>query len=363
MNQSSSHRSLLEYGFHSTFQRTFSPYAALGLSPGRVAVEHRGAYVLFTERGEVIAEPSGRLEHDAASREDLPAVGDWVAFRGGGGGGRGTIHAVLPRRSAFVRGAAGGATEPQVVAANVDVVLLVCALAGDFNARRLERYLTVVHTSGADAAIVLTKADLEADVDARAAEVAAIAPGIAVHAVSNVTGAGLDAVAAYFSDHRTVALLGSSGAGKSTLVNRLAGAALQDVADLGVDGRGRHTTTRRELIVLPSGGLVLDTPGMRELRLWDEGGGLDDTFADVSDVATRCRFRDCAHEGEPGCAIESALAVGELTAARWESYAKLRRELHVLALRKDARAAADARRSTKSVARALRERIRAKRGR
>jgi ribosome biogenesis GTPase len=353
--------SLIDIGFSSFFQSAFARYAALGLAPARVAAEHRGRYVLLCEHGAVEAEPSGRLLHGVSSRDELAAVGDWVAFRATVPGA-GVVHAVLPRRTAFVRAAAGARTQAQVVAANVDLALLVCGLDRDFNVRRIERYLSSAHASGADAVIVLTKRDgCEDAVDARLAAVAAVAGSVPVHAVSSVTGAGMDALAPYLAPGRTLALLGSSGAGKSTLVNVLAGGT-RAVAPLGAGGRGRHTTTHRELVALPGGALVVDTPGMREIRPWTEDG-LSETFGDVAELAMGCRFRDCRHGTEPGCAVQASIARGTLDERRLESFAKLEREAAALAVRRDARAAADQKRSIKALSRAIRahERSRAKR--
>jgi ribosome biogenesis GTPase / thiamine phosphate phosphatase len=267
------------------------------------------------------------------------------------------IHAVLPRRTKFSRKAAGAETEEQVVAANIDVVFVVSALAGDLNARRLERYLALGWESGAEPAVVLTKADLCDDVAAALAEVEAIAIGVAVHAVSNVTGNGLDELSTYFAPGRTIAVLGSSGVGKSTLINRLAGRDLQAVAEVRADGRGRHTTTRRELVPLPGGGLVLDTPGMRELALWDASGGVEGVFEDVGVLAARCRFPDCAHETEPGCAVRAALEDGSLDAERLAGYRKLEGELRHLELKIDKRARSEERKKWRRFARSRRKRV------
>jgi ribosome biogenesis GTPase len=373
VNDRSVRHPLVCLGFSSDLQQHFLPYQARGLLAGRVAAEHRAGHVLLTESGEVFAEVSGRLHHATTSRAELPAVGDWVAFlpektRGAGSGmnihsgstHRGdlaVIHAVLPRRTAFVRAAAGGTTEPQVVAANVDVVVIVCALGQDLNLRRIERYLAVTRASGAEAVVALTKADLHPSVGVLD-EVRSVTGACPVHVVSSVTGAGLDGIRALVADGRTLALVGSSGVGKSTLLNRLASADAQSTAPLGADGRGRHTTTHRELFVLPDGGLVLDTPGMRELRLWNAEDALDETFADVAALAAECRFGDCAHDAEPGCAVVAALDRGSLSAARWASYDKLQREQHALARRQDARLAAEDRRRIKVFSRAARVRDR-----
>jgi len=341
-------------GWGPFFAEAFASYAADGLVPGRVTIQHRGAYVVHTEAGELPAEVTGRLRHEAARAADLPAVGDWVVDRPGDPL---LIHAVLPRRTKFSRKAAGAETEEQVVAANVDVVFLVSALAGDLNARRLERYLALGWESGAEPAVVLTKADLCEDVTAALAEVEAIAVGVPVHAVSNLTGEGLDELGPYFADGRTIAVLGSSGVGKSTLVNRLAGSDLQAVAEVRADGRGRHTTTRRELVSLPGGGLVLDTPGMRELALWDASGGVEGVFEDVGVLAARCRFPDCAHETEPGCAVRAALEDGSLDAERLAGYRKLEGELRHLELKTDKRARAEERKKRRAFARSRRKTV------
>jgi ribosome biogenesis GTPase len=323
--------------------------AARGEEAGRVAVEHRGGYLVYAEAGEVLAEVSGRLGHEARRGEGpgLPAVGDWVAIRRHPGENRATIRAVLPRRSVFARKVAGRETAAQVIAANVDVVFLVAALDGDRNDRRLERYLTLAWASGASPVIVLNKADLCPDPTTAAEPIEAAAPGVAVHVVSALSGLGLEGLEAYFRDGATVALLGSSGVGKSTLSNRLVGRDAQATQAVRDDGKGRHTTTRRELIARPGGGLVVDTPGLRELQLWEGAEGVPTAFAEVEDLAARCRFSDCAHEGEPGCAVRAAVADGSLPAERLASYRKLRGEVRHLEARQDKRLLAEQNRRNK----------------
>jgi len=326
---------LAQLGWNPAFEEQFTPYAADGLEPARVAVEHRDAYVVYTARGERPAELSGRLRHAASGRGDLPAVGDWVAVTATDPV---LVQAVLPRRTKFSRTAANdhGQTIEQVVAANVDVVFLTAGLDGDFNVRRLERYLTLGWESGATPVVVLTKLDLCDDLDTALLDVESVAVGVPIHAVSNLSGEGLDGLAPYLTEGRTVAALGSSGVGKSSLVNRLAGEELMATGDVRADGRGRHTTTNRQLLLLPGGGLFLDTPGMREVRLWDSDDGLATTFDDVTAAAARCRFSDCSHNTEPGCGVKEALASGELSPERHASWLKLQRELRSIAVRSDA---------------------------
>jgi ribosome biogenesis GTPase len=324
------------YGWSPALQHEFLSFAAHGFSPGRVIVQQRGAWRLVTPHGEVTAELSGRFVRDAGAGGH-PVAGDWVVADVRPEEGAAIIRQLLPRRTAFVRRAAGGETA-QVAAANVDVAFLVASLNADLNLRRLERYLALAYESGAEPVVVLTKSDLCADVAAAVAEVEAVALAAPVLTVSAYSGEGLDAVAARLTPGHTAVLLGSSGAGKSTLVNALAGRELMATQDIREDdARGRHTTTHRELVLLPSGGLVLDTPGMRELGLWDADGGLATAFADVERYAEACRFTDCRHRTEPGCAVRAALESGELPAERVASFDKLQRELAHLRRKEDPR--------------------------
>jgi ribosome biogenesis GTPase / thiamine phosphate phosphatase len=332
--------SLEALGWSQHFADAFAPYEPAGLIPGRVAVQERGAVVLFTTAGTVNA--SGQA-----------VAGDWVAAEALPGEERAIVRAVLPRRTRFAR-KEPWLTEEQVVAANIDTVFLVTDCGRDFKPRRLERYLTAAWDSGADPVVVLTKADLAENPEETLAEAEAVAFGVPVHAVSSLTGAGLDELDPYFGAGRTVALLGSSGVGKSTLANRLLGEDVLATRDVRRDGRGRHTTTHRELVQLPGGALLLDTPGMRELQLWADESALDETFADVAELARQCRFTDCAHGSEPGCAVRAALAAGTLPRIRWESYTKLQRELSSLALRQDARLRSEARKQRRRFARSQR---------
>jgi ribosome biogenesis GTPase len=341
-------------GWSPSREEEFEQYAVDGREPARVAAQRRGAYVVHAERGERPAEIAGRLRHAAVTAADLPAVGDWVAVEDRPGAAAATIHAVLERSTVFSRKTAGEEVAEQVLAANVDLVFLVGAFGDELNVRRIERYLVSAWESGAQPVIVLNKSDLAEDPAADVAAVEAIAFGVPVHVVSCLDGAGLEQLQTYFSGNRTVALLGSSGVGKSSLLNRLLGWERQCVQTLRGDGKGRHTTTQRELVPLPAGGLVLDTPGMRELGLWSADSGVDETFADVADLAD-CRFTDCAHESEPGCAVRAAIADGRLVEERLENYRKLQRELLLLELKTDPRARAEARRRRRRFARSLRK--------
>ncbi len=315
------------YGWSDTLQHDFAPFAAQGLIPGRILVQQRGQYGLVTDLGELTGQISGKLARDAEPG-GYPAVGDWGAVAARTAEHAATIHAVLPRRTAFIRRAADSFATEQVVAANVDVALLVASMNADLNPRRLERYLASAWQSGAKPVVVLTKADMAEDAEGDIADAESVAFGAPVLVVSAVTGQGMEALAALLKPGETAVLVGSSGVGKSSLVNALAGAELMDTGGIREDdARGRHTTTHRELIRLPSGALILDTPGMRELGLLDADEGLSTTFEDVEQIAGSCRFSDCHHGNEPGCAVRAALESGELDPGRWKSFVKLQKEL------------------------------------
>jgi ribosome biogenesis GTPase len=337
---------------------TFDDFSLLrlpGCILGRVAIVVRDEYRVYAEDGDYRAEASGALLYGALSQGELPAVGDWVALRAIAQG-EAILHAVLPRRTKFSRRAAGTREDEQVIAANVDVALIICGLDGDFNLRRMERYLTLVHECGADPVLVLNKSDLCLDLKARLDAAQTVARGIPVVPISSTTVEGIAPLAPYLRAGKTFVLLGSSGVGKSTLLNRLSGEDLQRTSAVrDSDGRGRHTTTRRELIVLPQGAILIDTPGMRELQLWANQESLDQTFDDIAELAQYCRFRDCAHQVEAGCAVRDALASGELAAPRWESYRKLQSEIRRHELLTDKTAALGAKQRLKAIHKAQRE--------
>jgi ribosome biogenesis GTPase len=334
---------LATLGWDDSWSAAFEPYRADSLAPGRIAVQHRGEYAVLTEEGERRSRITSRLRR-TSDRADLPVVGDWVGLDGSG-----SIAAVLPRRTAISRRAAhepaSGVSRVQVIAANVDVAFVVHALGQELDPRLLERYLALVVESGAKPVVLLTKADLEPDPEALARQLAEVSGDVPLLLVSTRTGVGLESVRSALPPGSTGALLGPSGVGKSTLVNALLG---DDdrlaTAEVGADGAGRHTTTRRELVLLPGGGLIVDNPGMREVHLWIGERDLADAYEDIAELAAACRFTDCRHETEPGCAVRAALESGELPRARWESYKALEREVAELAERLERRERSRARR-------------------
>ena len=292
---------------------------------GRVTVQEKGMYRIRTSMGEQNALVSGKFQFDAQSPSDYPAVGDYVMVSYADPD-TAVIHQVLPRRSLFVRRAAGTSKMEQVVAANIDTVFLCMSLNNDFNLRRLERYLAATWESGAAPVVVLTKADLCEDVSSKQAEVETITMGVPILTTSAMDTDGYGQIMPYITEGRTVAFVGSSGVGKSTLINRLLGEERLATDGLRNDDKGRHTTTHRELLLLPNGALVIDTPGMRELGMWDAAPGVEQTFTDIEALAAQCRFRNCSHTSEPGCAVRAAIRSGELDSGRWRSYQKLKNE-------------------------------------
>ena len=331
---------LAELGWSDEFAAAYEPWRSKAhVSPGRVAIEFNQIFRIYVDGGEIDAVTAGRLKHRAQGRAELPAVGDWAAVRKRPEEDRGVILAVLPRRTAFTRRAAGEPTGEQVVAANVDVVFVVMGLDRDYNLRRLERYLLMARESGAAPVIILTKPDLCADLATHLNDVTGLAGDIVVHVVNAKSGEGLDRVRDHLRGGRTAALLGSSGVGKTTIINRLAGADIRRTQEVrATDSRGRHTTTHRELVVLPDGGMIIDTPGMRELQLWDASDAVRETFDEIEALAPQCYFADCHHRDEPRCAVKTAVATGTIPAERLDSYLKVQTELAELARHQEERA-------------------------
>jgi ribosome biogenesis GTPase len=328
---------LRAWGWDEGWAASFEEHAASGHLPARVLTEQRGRYLVATPDGERWAAVSGRLRHAASSLADFPAVGDWLALAPAAPPrerGDAPIASLLPRRSRISRRASVELIDERVLAANVDLLLIVQALTHDLNPRRLERYLAMAWSSGASPAVVLNKADLCADLPAALARLAPVTAGVPLHVVSATEGRGLVELRAALAPGATAAFVGSSGVGKSTIVNALLGVARQAVQAVRADDeRGRHTTVSRELLATPHGALLLDTPGLRSLELWDAGEGLERTFADIQRLAATCRFSDCSHDHEPGCAVMAAVARGELPAERLAAQRKLEREQRALALR------------------------------
>lgn len=334
-------------GWNEAYEDAFQEYKNQNYAAGRVFAEYKNFYKVVYEGGEILADISGKLLYSAELQQDFPAVGDWVVITPRQNENRGTIHHILPRNSKFSRKVAGTNTREQIIAANVDTVFIVNSMNNDFNPRRIERYLLLAWESGANPVIVLSKSDLCHNAEEIIAEAEAVALGVPVHAVSTYMTLGLDGLKKYFKEGSTIALIGSSGVGKSSLINYFLGESIQKVQELRGDGqKGKHTSTHREIFVLPEGGLLIDTPGMREIQLWDAEEGLQEAFEDIETIAAECFFKDCRHEKEPGCAIREAIENGSLAEERFESYKKLERELFHLE-KKQSNAARLAQRKTK----------------
>jgi ribosome biogenesis GTPase len=326
---------LEEFGWNSFFEEHCAHNQNSNLAPARVLFQGRGMYRLISTSGELWAEVGGALRHDSLDLGDLPTCGDWVLIDNPIGRDRAVIRFLLPRRTFFMRKRAGKAMDRQVIAANIDTVCLVSGLDSDFNPRRIERYLAIACESGARPVIVLNKTDICLEVPERIAEAMSLAHGVPVLAVSAAIGRGVEGILNYVGRGQTLAFLGSSGVGKSSIVNRLLGRSAQAIRETdSVTGRGLHATSARQLFLLPSGGLIMDTPGMREIQVWSVDAGLDMHFEDIKSLAKECRFRDCNHQSEPGCRVQAAVLRGELDARRLANYFKIRKEACYIELKK-----------------------------
>lgn len=335
---------LNDIGLSERFAREAAMYSDL-LHLARVSVQHKDMYKVITESGETQAEVSGKLSYSAVVSANYPVVGDWVLVdRIDGNSGNAIIHHMLTRKSRFERKAAGTGNERQLIAANIDTVFICMSLNNDYNLRRIERYLAIAWDSMASPVIVLTKSDLCADISTRLMEIASVAVGVDVVVTSGMSGDGYIGILQYLSKGKTIAFIGSSGVGKSTLINQLMGENVLDTKEIRADDKGRHTTTHRQLLILPNGGVVIDTPGMRELQI--AGADLAKSFADIEELAENCYYRDCRHHSEPKCAVKQAIANGALSAGRFANYQKLQREM-VFAERKDSMSAAQAEKQKK----------------
>ena len=342
-------------GWDLDFSEAFKAYQGKEYIPLRVTRDNRNKYTAIGEIGEYSCEVSGKFRFGTGEKSGYPTVGDWVVAAIRPNETKATIHAVLPRKNSFSRKVSGEVTDEQVVAANIDTVFIVTGLDENYNLRRIERYLSVAWDSGITPVILLNKSDLCSEYEARVSEVESIAIGTKVLAVCATEKIGIGLLGKYVREGQTVAFLGSSGVGKSTIINSLLGTEFMKVNEVSeVGSRGRHTTTHRELIILPSGSMVIDTPGMRELQVWGDDDGLKQVFDDIEQLTQSCQFRDCNHESEPGCAVREALEINELSAKRFASYLKLKKEYEYLASRRSMKPSAVEKVRWKNISKATR---------
>lgn len=326
---------LLEIGWSDFFKKYFEPFAEQGFIPARVACEKKYLYIVYCENGEFDAEVSGKFRFDARAPSDFPAVGDWVAITMREDENKAIIHSLLPRRTCFSRKVAGTKTEKQILAANIDIVFLVSGMDREFNVRRIERYLTLCYNSDFKPVILLNKSDLCTDIEEKVREVESVAFKVSIHPMSALRNTNVEMLRTYLTSGTTAVFFGSSGVGKSTIINRLLGEERQIVRSTSTStGKGKHVTVHRELIPIPTGGLIIDTPGMRELQLWGDEDNLKASFKDIEAFAQHCRFRDCRHKNEPGCAVKKAIREGILAVEHYKNYLKLKKELLFLATRR-----------------------------
>lgn len=346
---------LNKLGWNDFFEEYFNIEEDNNLTVGRISAEYRSYYDVITDIGEIKGEISGKLRYTAESKCDFPVVGDWVVINILDDD-LAIINDVLPRKSLFKRKAPGNKFEEQILASNIDYIFLVTSLNQNYNLRRIERYVTISWESGAIPVVILSKSDLCDDIDSKIIEVESIAPGVDIHAISGITGEGVDNLRKYISEGDTICLLGSSGVGKSTLVNRLIGTEVMNTGIIRLeDGRGKHTTTHRQMISVPEGGLIIDTPGIREIALWDGSEGIEETFKDVENLSLQCKFSDCKHKTEPGCAVLKAISEGILSSDRLESYKKLQREIQYMERKQNKKLQIEEKKKNKSVKKYIRD--------